>query len=368
MHRTRGAAAAIALVVSALALGASTRAFAAETMGFDLIARYGLEESATPVREHPGWRKPRRMMVGGMAAGALDDLRQMTSEVEFIGPTANLANVDAILGWCPANLITAATSIRWVQTTSAGVEDCVSIPAIRERNIVLTNAQRLAGPVMSEHVIAMMLALTRGLDLHLAAQREGEWGGRLAQRRPVTISGKTMLVVGLGGIGTDVAKRAHALGMRVIATRNSSREGPEFVSHVGLPQELLKLTAEADVVVNTAPLTPQTTGLFDAAYFAAMKPGAYFINVARGGSVVTNALVDALNKGQLAGAGLDVTDPEPLPPSHPLWRARNVIITPHVSNDSELGIGVRMEVLKENVRRYIAGDRLLSVVDVKRGY
>jgi phosphoglycerate dehydrogenase-like enzyme len=366
MHTTPRAAASVFIAV--LAVCASTRPFAAEATGDNLIARYGLEESATPVRDHPGWRKPRRMMVGGMAAGALDDLRQMTSEVEFIPPTANLGDVDAILGWCPTNLITAGTSIRWVQTTSAGVEDCVSIPAIRERNIVLTNAQRLAGPVMSEHVIALMLALTRGLDLHFAAQREGEWGGRLVQRRPVTISGKTMLIVGLGGIGTDVAQRAHALGMRVIATRNSSREGPEFVSYVGLPNELLRLTAEADVVVNTAPLTPQTTGLFDAAYFATMKRGAYFINVARGGSVVTSALVDALNKGQLAGAGLDVTEPEPLPPSHPLWRARNVIITPHISNDSELGIEVRIDVLKENVRRYIAGDKLLSVVDVKRGY
>jgi phosphoglycerate dehydrogenase-like enzyme len=367
MHpKTRAAACSSAL--AALSLGLAAPLVAAEATGPGLIARYGLEESATPVRDHPGWRKPRRMLVGGMAAGALNQLRTMTSEVEFISATSNLADVDAILGWCPADLITAGTSVRWVQTTSAGVEDCVSIPAIRQRNIVLTNAQRLAGPVISEHVIALMLALTRGLDLHIASQREGEWGKGFVRRRPVTISGKTMLIVGLGGIGTDVAQRAHALGMRVLATRNSSRTGPEFVSYVGLADELLKLTAEADVVVNTAPLTPETTGLFDAAYFAAMKRGAYFINVARGGSVVTDALVDALNKGQLAGAGLDVTDPEPLPRAHPLWRARNVIITPHISNDSELGIEVRIDVLKENVRRYIAGDKLLSVVDVKRGY
>jgi phosphoglycerate dehydrogenase-like enzyme len=108
--------------------------------------------------------------------------------------------------------------------------------------------------------------------------------------------------------------------------------------------------------------------MFNANFFSKMKRTAYFVNVARGGSVVTSALVDALNQGQIAGAGLDVTDPEPLPASHALWRAPNVIITPHVSNDSELGIQVRIDVMKENVRRYIAGDKLLSVVDVKRGY
>jgi len=354
---------------AALATLTAHVAHAAEsTTARDLIERYGLQESAMPVREHPGWRKPRRMVVVGMGSSALAELRAMTSEVEFVPPSANLTDVDAILGDCPSTLIAAGTRIRWVHTLSAGVEECVSIPAMRDRNILLTNAQRLAGPVISEHVIALMLALTRGLDLHFDAQRAAEWGGGFRQRRPVTSKGKTMLVVGLGGIGTDVAQRAHALGMRVVATRNSSRTGPDFVSYVGLSHELSKLAPQADVVVNAAPLTPETQGMFDAKFFATMKRDAYFINIARGGSVVTAALVDALNKGQIAGAGLDVTDPEPLPADHPLWRARNVIITPHMSNDSELGIDVRIDVMKENVRRYIAGDKLLSVVDLKRGY
>jgi phosphoglycerate dehydrogenase-like enzyme len=182
------------------------------------------------------------------------------------------------------------------------------------------------------------------------------------------VDGKTMLVVGLGGIGSEVAKRAHALGMKVIATRNSGRTGPEYVSYVGLPDELLKLAAQADFVVNTAPLTPQTKGVFDAAFFAQMKPTAYFINIARGGSVVTSALVDALNSKKIAGAGLDVTDPEPLPDGHPLWKAPNVIITPHVANDSDIGFDAQVQVVKENLRRYAAGEKMLSVVDVTRGY
>ena len=201
----------------------------------------------------------------------------------------------------------------------------------------------------------------------MAAQPRGEWRRSTPPGRMAVVDGKTMLVVGLGGIGSEVAKRAHALGMKVIATRASGRTGPEFVSYVGLPDELPKLASEADFVVNTAPLTPQTTGIFDAAFFAKMKPSAYFINVARGRSVVTAALVDALNNKKIAGAGLDVTDPEPLPPDHPLWKAPNVIITPHVANDSDLGFEAQVKVVQENLRRYLAGERMLSVVDVSKG-
>jgi phosphoglycerate dehydrogenase-like enzyme len=174
--------------------------------------------------------------------------------------------------------------------------------------------------------------------------------------------------VGLGGIGTEVARRAHALGMTVIATRNSSREGPDFVSRVGLADELPAMIGEADVVVSALPLVPATTNLFDAKMFARMKKSAFFINVGRGGSVVTNDLAAALNSGTIAGAGLDVTEPEPLPKDHPLWKAKNIIITPHMSAQSDLGQGAREMLLREQVRRFGAGDKLLSVVDFRKGY
>jgi len=174
--------------------------------------------------------------------------------------------------------------------------------------------------------------------------------------------------VGLGGIGTEVARRAHALGMRVVATRRSSRSGPDFVDYVGLSDELGDLVAEADVVVTALPLTPETTRMFDAEFFAAMKPTAYFINVGRGKSVVTDDLMAALESGELAGAGLDVTDPEPLPTDHPLWRLPNVIITPHVAASSVQAVERLQAVVRENLRRYVAGEPMLSVVDVGRGY
>jgi phosphoglycerate dehydrogenase-like enzyme len=165
-----------------------------------------------------------------------------------------------------------------------------------------------------------------------------------------------------------VAQRAHALGMRVVATRASGRTSPDFVSYVGPPEELAKLAAEADVVVDALPLTSATASTFDARMFERVKRGALFVNVGRGGTVVTSALLDALQSGALGGAALDVTDPEPLPPDHPLWRAPNVIITPHISSESELGVSRVWEIVRENVRRYAAGDRMLSEVDVSRGY
>lgn len=356
-------------------LAASTLAFAADTPpAAPVVEHYGLEQSATPVRERADWRKPKRILVGGWIPQLAQTLQAKFPDIEFVtaGSPAEAATkaagVDAAIGVCTPAIVAAGKSIRWIQMISAGVEQCVSIPAVRERDLLVTNMQRIGGPIIAEHVIAMTLAFSRGLDVYIPQRAAKEWRASVPPGRMEVIQGKTMLVVGLGGIGSEVAKRAHALGMRVTATRASGRSGPDYVSYVGLPDELPKLAAEADFVVNTAPLTPQTTGIFDAAFFAKMKPTAYFINVARGRSVVTSALVDALENRRIAGAGLDVTDPEPLPPDHPLWRAPNVIITPHVANDSDLGYEAQVAVIEENLRRYLAGERMLSVVDVARGY
>lgn len=346
---------------------------AADGPAEDLIQRYQLEQAPAPVNERAGWRKPKRILVDGAVASMVPALQSVAPDVEFVVANSRdvatqAASADALLGICTPDVLAAGKSVKWIQLLTAGVERCVSLPAVRERNVLVTNMQRIGGPTIAEHVMALMLAFTRGLDLYIPAQARGEWQRAAPPGRIEVVQGKTLLVVGLGGIGTEVARRAHAMGMRVIATRASSRTGPDFVSYVGLPDELSKLASEADFVANTAPLTPQTKGIFDAAFFSTMKPTAYFINVARGGSVVTDALVAALKNHQIAGAALDVTDPEPLPPSHPLWRTPNVIITPHVANDSDLGFDAQVAVTKENLRRYIAGERMLSVVDVSRGY
>jgi phosphoglycerate dehydrogenase-like enzyme len=339
----------------------------------EFITATGVREAAVPVRERPGWRaNPTILLRPGVA-----DADALISEFpagEFItveGPAelaAKVAEADVILGYCTAGPIAAATRLVWVQIYSSGAERCLVVDEIRNGKVLLTNMQKMSSPAIGEHAVAMALSLSRGLVRFGKAMPEGRWRRDLRSMPGLySVSGKTMLVVGLGGIGSAAAKRANALGMRVIATRNSSREGPPWVDYVGLSGELDELISEADIVVNALPLTDSTSGLFDRALFEKMKRGAHFINVGRGRTVVTDDLVDALESGHIAGAGLDVTDPEPLPADHPLWQMPNVIITPHISSTGADRRFHRM-LLRENIRRYLAGEALLNVVDPERGY
>jgi phosphoglycerate dehydrogenase-like enzyme len=363
-------AACIALFAAAPSTGAAEDAATAR-----LIAELGLQESATALADRRGWQAPRRIVVIGADADRLAWMQPAAPGVTLVGAAdrAEAARVasdaDAVIGECVAEVIQAGPRIRWVQRMYAGVERCVAIPAFAERGIVLTNMQKIAGPVMSEHVLALMFGLTRGLATYVPAQARGEWADEaVPENRMWSLEGKTLLVAGLGGIGSEVARRAHALGMNVIATRNTPREKPAHVSEQGLAAALPAFVTRADVIVNALPLTPETKGVFDRKIFDVAKRGALFINVGRGGTVVTTDLVAALHDGRIGGAGLDVTDPEPLPADHPLWKAPNVIITPHVAAMTDLGEEPRWLIARENLRRYATGGKLLSEVDVKRGY
>jgi phosphoglycerate dehydrogenase-like enzyme len=340
-----------------------------------MIADLGLRESEKPVREAKGWQKPDRIVVRVDSPARLAGFQQAAPGVEFVAAKdeaaalALIADADALIGFCEPNLVAAGKRLRWIQLFTAGAGPCSEIPEVRKRNIVVTNMQRISGPEIAEHSLAMLLAFTRGLNTWLPQQKQGRWDQSAFPMRSMwELQGRTLLVVGLGGIGTELAERASGLGMRVIATRASAAEKPSFVDYVGKPDELLKLAGQADVVVNCTPLLPSTLNLFDAKFFAAMKPGGYFINVGRGKSVVQGDLLAALRSGQLAGAGLDVTEPEPLPADHPLWQLPNVIITPHVAATSDRVFARVFLLAQENTRRYVAGDRLLSVVDTARGY
>jgi len=290
-------------------------------------------------------------------------------EVSSVGEAMRHASrANAILGFCDRELLEAAPNLAWVFVFHAGVEGCPLSERLARGDVVVTNFQKLASPAIAEHAIAMMLALGRGLPRFKQAMPAGAWRRDLASEPGMqVVAGRTILVAGLGGIGRQVARRAKALGMQVLATRNSSREGPTYVDYVGLPHELPELVKRADVVVDALPLTGATEGLFDAALFADFKEGAYFINIGRGGTIVTDALLEALMSGRLAGAGLDVTDPEPLPPEHPLWQMPNVIITPHISAGGFDREWLRF-IIEENLRRYVAGETLLNEVDPARGY
>jgi len=348
-----------------------------------VVAKLGLQESDKPVREMvKGWKPPRKIVVCVDTPDRIAWLQSAAPNVKLIPISRQgawgseilplLGDADAVVGACNQQIVKAGKNLHWIHADSAGIEYCA--PHLKSKEgILLTNMKRVSGLEISDHVIALMFALTRGIDgiMRSQLQQKWVWGGGVARTRFWEIEGRTMFVAGLGGIGTDTAQKAHALGMRVVATRSSSREGPNFVEYVGLPDETPKLASQADVIVNALPLTEKTKGLFDAAMFARVKKGAYYISVGRGGTTVTKDLIDALKSGQLGGAALDVTDPEPVPEGHPLWSAPNIIISPHSSSYGENlgGDGDRAwRVRRELIRRYAAGEKIYNVADPEKGF
>jgi phosphoglycerate dehydrogenase-like enzyme len=315
-------------------------------------------------------------LAGNLTDEQIAELKIAAPNVEVIraadraAAMEHAATADGIDGrFASAELLAKATKLSWVHSPSAGVERLLATPGIRERkDLVITNARGVHGPAIADHAMAMLLSLTRQLLHYHALQDKGEWSREDPAQRPIALAGKTMLVVGIGGIGTEIGRRAHGFGMKVIATRRSDTPAPDFVQKVGKPDDLAAMLPEADVIAICVPLTPETEGLFDERMLRAVKPGAYLINIARGKVVNTEAMIAALKDGRLAGAALDVTDPEPLPAGHALWKAPNVLITPHVASDGELTNERWWTLYKENIRLFGAGEPLLNCVDVQAGY
>ena len=362
------------LLTLAVAFAISLPVQAADRVA-ELMQELELRETGLAMRDTPGWVKPKKAVVFVDQPDRIAYYAEVVKGVELIPASTQLeaagrvADAEVLLGFCDGPSVKAAKKLRWLHHRFAGVETCAAMPELQSGNILVTNMQRVGSPAIAEHVIGLMLGLTRGLDRYAIAQSAGNFDPAAAPlSRLWEVGGKTMLVVGLGGIGNGVAKRAHALGMDVIATRNSSRDKPEYVSYVGLANELPTLIGRADVVVNASPLTPETRDMFNAALFAKMKPTAYFINVGRGQHVVQADLIAALKNGVIGGAGLDVMIPEPLPKGDALWAAPNLIITPHTSGTAD-NYGDRFwVVMREILRRYVEGEKMFNVVDVKRGY
>ena len=360
----------------------ATYASTASVEAQKIIDELGLRQASEPISKASNW-KPRKILVTAppfLTSAVPDYVERMraaagAAEVTvddsgaLIPDAALLKDVDAVVGLCHPVTIESAARLFWLHNFYVGMDACAGLTAEQLAGRHFSNGKRLSGPAIAEHTIGMMISLARSLPAYHRAQLASEWNEALWDTvRFGELKGKTLLVVGLGGIGTEVAWRAHGLGMIVIATRNSSRAGPEYVSYVGLPEELYKLAAQADVVVNALPLTPKTEGLFDKTFFAALKPGAMFLSVGRGKSTVTADLVAALESGQVYGAGLDVTDPEPLPEDSPLWQMDNVIITPHASSEGVDSLKRGAVIAVENVRRYVEGEPLLNVVNMQAGY
>ncbi|MGO9257457.1 MAG: D-2-hydroxyacid dehydrogenase [Bryobacteraceae bacterium] len=278
---------------------------------------------------------------------------------------AQLADADGVIGPFDLKLLSNAPKLKWIQSESAGVENFTFLPGFAQSKIVLTNNKILQGPEIADHALGLLLALTRGIA---TAARGGSEDWNQKNFNPIELRGKTAVIVGVGGIGTQIALRLNASGMTVIGVDPKDMPFNTYLSRTVAPDRLDSVLPQADVVFISAPLTPQSRKMMGPHEFELMKPNSYFIAVSRGGIYDINALVKALDSKKLAGAGLDVTDPEPLPKGHPLWKFPNVLITPHIAGRSD-GENARYEALYiENLKRFAAGEPLLNVVDKEKGY
>jgi phosphoglycerate dehydrogenase-like enzyme len=271
----------------------------------------------------------------------------------------------------PRELFAAARgTLRWAHSAAAGVGGSL-YPEMVASHVTLTNSAGVHAEPIADTVLAMMLHFARGLDWAVRAQAERRWAKEPfeAADAPVReLSEGTVGLLGLGGIGRAVARRALALGMHVAATRRSSAEGPPGVEVVAGEGALDRLLSLSDYLVVTVPRTRETAGMVGARELALLPPGAVVVNVARGGIVDEDALAEALRGGTLRGAGLDVFATEPLPLSSPLWGLPNTLLLPHVSGTSHRFWRRETDLIAENLRRYLAGERLLNTVDKHAGY
>jgi phosphoglycerate dehydrogenase-like enzyme len=302
------------------------------------------------------------------------DLRSRFPDIDIVQCELNdirdhIQGAQATFSWrLPADAVPNADKLVWMQGGGAGVESLLTTEFVA-RNILLTNASGVSAPNMAEHAIAMVLAFARGIPRHVIAGTRHKWRDETLGSDDFELGGQTAFVVGTGAIGSEIARRLKGLDVAVIGVRrNPERERSDWYDTVigvnALPDQL----GEADHVISSLPLTPDTRHLFDAKLFSSFKTGSYFYNLGRGGTVVQDDLIAAIQNGHLSGAGLDVVDPEPLPEDHPLWDVPGVLITSHQSGGSNRTIDRLFALAMDNLERYTAGKELRNVVDQTAGY
>lgn len=314
------------------------------------------------------------------AAGAMQVVNAATDH----HAREQIAEADAFFGKLTPPLLAAAMRLRWVQAPTASLEHYL-FPELIRHPLVLTNMRGLYSDVIADHVLGLVICFARNFHHYLRQQAAGQWapvGGETARadflhgpgvssaidQAHQHLPDQTLGIVGLGSIGSEIARRARAFGMRVLAVDPVQTAAPPGVAALWPLERLPDLLAESDYLVIAAPHTPQTEKMFRRAQFQQMKRTAYLINIGRGAIVDLADLTPALSAREIAGAGLDVFETEPLPPDHLLWRMPNVIITPHIAGTSPRIAERHLNVLLENIRRFVRGEPLLNVVDKQRWF
>ncbi len=302
------------------------------------------------------------------------ELREKFPSVELVVPAsrdevaAAVADADAFFGSMRPEEFAAARKLRWIQSGSAGVEWIARVPALIQSDVDVTNMRGAHAATIAEHAFGLLLSLTRALPEYAAFQAREAWGRGLVRDRMRGIKGLTMGIVGFGNIGRAIAHRAVGFEMRVLAVDAQPVEATERVETVWPLSRLNDMCRETDVLTISAPITRETRGMVGPEQIALLKEGAYVLALSRGGIVDEPALIAALESGKLAGAGLDVTATEPLPQGDPLWKAPNLIITPHTSAASKLTSDLVWSIFAENIDHFIKGEPLTNLCDKELGY
>ena len=300
----------------------------------------------------------------------IERLKRLLPDTEIIlsqflqGDEADVQRADVIFGNVKPEHIKGSTKLKWVHLCSSGADNYVSY---MPDNAVLTNSTGVDGPAIGEFMLAMVMAVQKKIHLYAENQTNCMWR-RMGDVK--TFDDSTCLVLGLGDLGGNFAKKVKALGSYVIGVRRVNTEKPEYVDELHLASSFRELLPRADIVALALPNTPETTEIINADTISLMKPGAILLNVGRGKAVNQEALIEALESGHLAGAALDVMVPEPLPADNPLWKAKNLLITPHVSGRWTLpSIMERtLDLFERNLRAYENGQELENTVDYETGY
>ena len=312
----------------------------------------------------------KKIVAPGMSPQMAQQIQASVPNVTIVtgrGPeaTAAIADADAVIGGIRPEAFKTAKNLKWVHVSSAGVEKDL-FPELINSDVIVTNAKNIYGPQIADHAFAFLLSLTRKLNQTIPRQGEEAWGG--GREGMFELNGKTAVIIGVGGIGSQIAQRAHGFGMKVIGVDIRDIPPNNEINRVVPPDQLDSVLPLADVVFISAPHTAKTEGMMGAKQFELLKKGSYFIAVSRGKVYNTGGLVKALDEGRLAGAGLDVVDPEPLPKGHPLWKFKNVVITPHTAGGSDNLASRNDTLITENIRRFAAGRPLMNVVNKKEGF
>jgi phosphoglycerate dehydrogenase-like enzyme len=306
-----------------------------------------------PPNVDESWPEKIRQAVPGAVVKAFLDPKEALTDLE---------DADAAYGTVPPELFARAKKLRWICAARAGLGGDWFYDALVKSDVVVTNMRGSYNEHLSAHAVAFLLAFARRFE-HYLPQKQWQRGPGM-----IDLPTQTVLIVGVGGAGSEASKLCAALGMRVLGIDPRVTDPPTGMAELFTPDRLEERLGEADFVIVTTPETPETLGMFNSRLFSRMKHGAYFINISRGGCVVTEDLIAALRSGQLAGAGLDVVDPEPLPSDSPLWGMPNVLITPHVAISGAPYRQKWEEILLENCRRFAKNEPLLNVVDKEKWY